>query len=967
LVGVLEDYLADLERGVAKDEESLLAAHPELADELRPYLDSLQLLHGAARDMRAKATGEAGGDVAGQHARQIGDYRIVREIGRGGMGIVYEAHQKSLNRRVALKILPFAAVLDQRQIARFRNEAQAAAQLHHPHIVPVFAVGQEQGIYYYAMQYIDGQSLEQAIAELRRTAEERGGQSTKEAGAANGSTTTEHLETASARSSPRSIGQGDIFRTVARLGKESAEALEHAHEHGILHRDIKPSNLLLDERGKLWVTDFGLARMQADSGVTMTGDVVGTLRYMSPEQASGRSALVDARTDVYSLGATLYELLTQRQAHPGDDRQSLLRQIVEVEPIRPRRINPAVPIDLETIVLGAMAKSRDDRYVSAQALADDLDRFLNGKPTLARRPTLVDHTAKWARRHRSIVAVAAAALVLLTVVSAVGMVLLAREQARTTAALAEVKESAQQKQNSLALAERHFRQARGAVDQLGTRLADRLQEIPGSESLRRDLLVDTLGYYRQFAADAGNDATLRGDLALAHFKSGAITAKLGAANEALAEYEAARELLADLAAAEPNNAEPRVQLAVTHNNVGLLLAARGDLEQARHQYNRAIEIQQRLVDENASTPAFAASLAESQANLGMLLEQSGDTTGAERSLRAAVDVLRPLAGSRDGEPKYTRNLAIACNNLSYVLRRHDVAAAETASREAIELLEQLTQKSPGEMEYLDDLALCYNNLAALEGQKERNGPAIDWHQRAIAIQEQMIRKAPAVVRYRSDLAVSLNNLGVAYCRAAQTAEADSAFGRARGLLGTLSVDYPDAIAFRSSLAALLNNQALALAGAGRNEEALQIYPMAIESQRKCWERMADSTMMRELLSKMYYNYGQSLRTAGRQAEAAEAALSRREIWQGNGERLFGVAVELAAFDNGPWNDEVIATLRQACEHGWAGQDELTSDERFKYLHQNEPFAALVAEVKGRAADSKNKASAGDDSLPKKDH
>ncbi|MEX2318187.1 MAG: serine/threonine-protein kinase [Pirellulales bacterium] len=966
LAGVLEDYLADLERGVPQDEQALLAAHPDLADELRPYLDSLQLLHGAARDMRAAKTviSEAGDDAAGQRARQIGDYRIVREIGRGGMGIVYEAHQKSLNRRVALKILPFAAVLDQRQIARFRNEAQAAAQLHHPHIVPVFAVGQEQGVYYYAMQHIDGQSLEQVIAELRKGAEKLADQSTQVAGAANGSTTTEHLVPASAPSSPRSIGQGDFFRTVARLGKESAEALQHAHEHGILHRDVKPSNLLVDERGKLWVTDFGLARMQTDSGMTMTGDVVGTLRYMSPEQAAGRTALVDARTDVYSLGATLYELLTQRQAHPGDDRQSLLRQIVEVEPIRPRRLNPAVPIDLETIVLGAMAKSRDERYASAQALADDLERFLSGKPTLARRPTIFDRTAKWARRHRSLVAVAAAALVLLTLVSAVGMALLVREQARTSAALTDAKASAQTAHQSVARAERHFRQARGAVDQLGMRLADRLLEIPGAESLRRDFLVDTLGYYRQFAAEADNDPQLRNELALAHFKSGVITAKLGAAGDALVEYEAARGLLAQLAAAEPTKTEPRAQLAVTHNNIGLLLAARGDVERARQQYDQAIEIQKRLVDENAGGPAFAGSLAETQANLGMLLDQLGDFAEAEKSLRAAVDLLRPLAESRGDVPKYARNLAIACNNLSFVLRGRDADAAQSASREAIAILEQLAEQAPSEVAYLDDLALCYNNLAALEGHKAQVGQAIDWHQRAIAIQEQLVRKAPAVVRYRSDLAVSLNNLGVAYCRAAQTADADAVFGRARELLGTLAGDYPDEIAYSSSLAALLNNQALALAGAGRNDDALEIYPTAIEAQRKCYERLKNSAMMRELLSKMIYNYGQSLRNAGRPAEAAQAALSRREAWQGNGERLFGVAVELAALGDGEWNDDVIATLRQACEHGWSPRSDLAADERFAYLHNQAQFAALVAELNGRAADSKVQSSAGDGWLPK---
>ncbi|HEX4415818.1 MAG TPA: protein kinase, partial [Lacipirellulaceae bacterium] len=225
LAEILERYLAELEEGNAPDHEALLAAHPTLAGELLPYLESLRLLDGATRDLRAAKTVVSEADAIAPGGRQIGEYRIAREIGRGGMGIVYEAHQKSLNRQVALKVLPFAAVLDQRQIARFRNEAQAAAQLHHPHIVPVFAVGQEQGIYFYAMQYIDGQSLDQAIAELREFAPRTGDASTKEAGAVNGSTTTLNYAGTSAFGQQRPVRSSDFFRTVSRLGKEAAEAL----------------------------------------------------------------------------------------------------------------------------------------------------------------------------------------------------------------------------------------------------------------------------------------------------------------------------------------------------------------------------------------------------------------------------------------------------------------------------------------------------------------------------------------------------------------------------------------------------------------------------------------------------------------------------------------------------------------------------------------------------------------------
>jgi serine/threonine protein kinase/tetratricopeptide (TPR) repeat protein len=950
LVEVLEGYLEALEQGTAPDQEALLRAHPELADELRPYLDSLRLLHGATRDLRPPETSNgcpvaAATSPGAVGVRQIGDYRIVREIGRGGMGVVYEAHQKSLNRRVALKMLPFAAVLDQRQIARFRNEAQAAAQLHHPHIVPVFAVGQEQGVYYYAMQFIDGQSLEQAIAELRDAPVGGAQRSTKAAGAVNGSTTTVHREHAAARTSQRSIRHGDFFRTVARLGMEAAEALQHAHEFGIVHRDVKPSNLLVDDQGKLWVTDFGLARMQTDNGVTLTGDVVGTLRYMSPEQAAGRPAPVDGRTDVYSLGVTLYELLTQKHAHPGEDRETLLRQIIGDDPIPPRRHNPAVPLDLETIVLAAMAKSRDERYVSAQAMADDLERFLAGKPTLARRPTLADRAAKWARRHRSMVAMGMGAAIVLSIISAVGTAMLAREQTQTSAALVK--------------ADQFFLQAWGAVDHFGMQLSDRLVEIPGTEPLRRDLLVSALAYYRQFMEEARDDPHLRGNLAVAHFKSGVIAAKLGASGDAVEEYNRSLVILEELTAIDPPPAEQRAQLAVTNNNLALLLAARGDVNAARDRYAKAIAIQQQLVREHAGKPSYAGHLAESQANLGMLLDQIGETAEAERSLRASVAILQPLAESVHDESKYARNLATACNNLSYVLRKRDADSAFQIAEEAVAILERLANLHPEESTFADDLALCSNNLAALETGRNRLIEASRWHGKAIALQERLARKAPAVVRHRSDLAVSLNNLGVVYCRLEQPDDADAAFARAQQLFTNLAGDYPGELAYRSSFAALLNNQALALAEAGRRDEALKIYPAAIESQRAAWAQASESAIMCDVLSKMYYNYGQSLRAAGRLAEAAQIALARRDIWKGNAQRLFGVAVELAQLDVDSRSsadgvtqgatelalaEEVVTTLWQVHDSGWPGDIDLAADARFAHLHDNQTFAALLAEL-----------------------
>jgi serine/threonine protein kinase len=342
---------------------------------------------------------------------QLGDFRIVRQVGRGGMGVVYEAEQLSLRRRVALKVLPFAATLDARQLQRFHNEAQAAACLHHTHIVPVYFVGCAGGVPFYAMQLIDGQPLSAIIRQLRQAeknaptaGEEHTGASQPPPGDA-ASTTPVAAVTPLTGAGRRGR---DYFRKVAELGMQAAEALAHAHQLGIVHRDIKPGNLLLDGRGSLWVTDFGLAHCQSQAGLTMTGDLVGTLRYMSPEQTLGQRGLVDHRTDVYSLGVTLYELLTLEPAFAGQDRQELLRQIASEEPRPPRRLNQAIPAELETIVLKALEKEPARRYATAQDLADDLRRFLEDRPIRARPVGSLERAWKWARRRPAHAALAGA-------------------------------------------------------------------------------------------------------------------------------------------------------------------------------------------------------------------------------------------------------------------------------------------------------------------------------------------------------------------------------------------------------------------------------------------------------------------------------------------------------------------------------------------------------------------------------
>jgi WD40 repeat protein/serine/threonine protein kinase len=408
---IADEYLERLDQGEEPGTEEYALKYPELASVLRRVLPALSAMRASGAGT-ARADAVLGADPA--PTGYLGDYRLLRPVGRGGMGVVYEAEQHSLGRRVALKVLPFAATLDPRQLQRFRTEAQAAGQLEHPNVVPVYAVGCERGVHYYAMRFIDGRSLATLVGELRHEAglnvhdaaeDEPTGPATSPAPVA--------PSTAAVRWTEHATNQRAFFRAMARLALQAAQALEHAHQLGVVHRDIKPANLLLDERGNLWITDFGLAYIKSDARLTLTGDLVGTLRYMSPEQALAQRSRIDHRTDVYSLGATLYELLTLQPAFTGRDREELLRQIAFSEPRLPRQINRAIPVELETIVLKALAKNPAERYATAAGLAEDLERFLADRPIRARRATLAERAWRCCRRNPALAAVSGLAAVAL--------------------------------------------------------------------------------------------------------------------------------------------------------------------------------------------------------------------------------------------------------------------------------------------------------------------------------------------------------------------------------------------------------------------------------------------------------------------------------------------------------------------------------------------------------------------------
>ncbi|WP_145279289.1 serine/threonine-protein kinase [Tautonia plasticadhaerens] len=471
VLGLAEEFLDRYRRGERPPLREYIERHPELAAEIREVFPAVALMEKVAiadDSLAGDPTGDAPARAA-EAPERLGDYRVLREVGRGGMGVVYEAEQESLGRRVALKVLASPTQADPQQVLRFRREARSAAKLHHTNIVPVFGVGEEAGRQYYVMQFITGLGLDEVLDELKRLRSRGAGAEPAGAGPPTragksaaevarslltgspdpaGVTATASGAAGRTAASPEAAGGGGgsssvtlpgeadlstaaesarrYARSVARIGEQVAEALDYAHAQGTLHRDIKPSNLLLDARGGVWVTDFGLAKAAGDDDLTHTGDLVGTPRYMAPERFAGRC---DARADVYALGLTLYELLALRPAFPGADRHDLIRRITQEGPPRLRRLDPAVPRDLATIVHKAIERDPAHRYAAAGSMAEDLRRFLEGRPIRARRVPAPERLARWARRNPWLAGMAAAVLVLLVAIDVVAFALTRRVQA----------------------------------------------------------------------------------------------------------------------------------------------------------------------------------------------------------------------------------------------------------------------------------------------------------------------------------------------------------------------------------------------------------------------------------------------------------------------------------------------------------------------------------------------------------
>jgi serine/threonine protein kinase len=735
---VAEEFAERCRKGESPSISEYEARYPEFAPRIRKLLPTVAMMEQLKRDAQAST----GGEPVRSIPERLGEFRVLRELGRGGMGIVYEAVQESLGRNVALKVIHHIH-LDAKRLERFRREAQAVAQLHHTNIVPIFGFGEHEGLPYYAMQYIRGHGLDVLLGTWRR------------------------------EGSPR---PAERWRFVAHVGVQAAEALEYAHEQGILHRDIKPANLLVDEHQAVWITDFGLAKLTGQDDLTASGDVIGTLRYLAPESLRG---VTDRRGDVYSLGLTLYELLTLSPPFGELTPSELLRHVSEGEPTRPRRLDPSIPRDLETIVLKAIAREPEHRYPTAGALAEDLRRFLEDRPIRARRATPIERIWRWSRRNRTtaaLLATAAGSLFLAAVVGWAGYVSTQRALRRADDNVALSLEVFGELFERLTGNDQLLSPPLGPQDRKtplgpgpeegppppgqpgrrppqpppddpeGNPLApapppgDRPPGRPGTGPFGKShrprglldgpprsddseevtaLLQTVLTFYDRFARQNATNSRLEGEAAWAYRKVGALYAWLGRDEEAERAYTRAIAMFENLIARYPNVPEYRFKLVETCDMADPWSADPSTLDRLEPRLRRALALIDQLASGSPENAEYAQAQQHVQAKLGATLQLLDRDSEAEACYRRAIALQGELIERRPrtSRPSFDRPLmdrATTRETLAILQlergRKDEARALLDAAAADLQTLAESETMTPPLASHFENLARAYERL-----------------------------------------------------------------------------------------------------------------------------------------------------------------------------------------------------------------------------------------------------------------
>jgi serine/threonine-protein kinase len=673
----------------------------------------------------------------------------------------------SLDRSVALKIVSVETRVDPEGLLRFRSEAEAAARLQHPNIVQVYEVGEQSGLPYFAQEFVNGGSLAQKL----------GG-------------------------TPLPAGQAAlILHTLAR-------AMDFAHERGIVHRDLKPANVLLTADGVPKVADFGLAkRLDKEFGQTRLGVILGTPSYMAPEQAEGRTQQISPLTDVYALGALLYEMLTGRPPFRGATTLETVQQVLFNEVVTPTRLQPKVPRDLETICLKCLRKEPSNRYASAGMLADDLRRFLEHRPITARRIGWWERAGKWARRQP-----AAAALILVSGLAAatlaIGGYRYQRDLERHNQELQKANLAISRERDTVAQqrdrADSNLRLARDAVDKTVTKIASNpLLKQANFHQLRHGLLESMVPFYEQFVKQRQHDSELEAERGRALASLAYLRNEMGEKEKASSDYEQLRAIFAQLTAGYPAVGQYRLELARSHDELGLLLRQLGKRADAETTLREALKIMTLLAQDFPAVPLYRQKLAASHVDLANLLRELGKQGDAETAFRDALKIQAQLAQDFPTVAQYRGDLAGSQNNLGLLLS--DLGKwgeAENAYRDALKIQSLLAQELTAQPECRLELAKTQNNLGLLLRALGKGAEAEAAFREAVNTQAHLAQDLPDVPEYRFGLARTQCNLGLLLRDLGKWAEEEKAYRDAVKSQAQLAQDFPAVPQYRSELATI---------------------------------------------------------------------------------------------------------------------------------------------------------------------
>jgi serine/threonine-protein kinase len=829
------------------DIEELCRDCPELLPELRRQIRNLESMNALLHTV-PNLPGHGSAPPAAVDA--LSRYRVLRLHARGGLGEVYLAHDEQLQRPVAVKRLKPAQATNAASRGRFLREAALTGRLEHPSIVPIHALGQdESGQAFYAMRFVEGETLQDALQRFHAKPRMQQG--------------------------PEADQRLTLRRLVSRL-VTVANTVAYAHSQSVLHRDIKPANILLGPYGETLLVDWGLAKVigaagEPESGTaefaahaddTRPGDVLGTPAYMSPEQAAGELDWLGPASDVYSLGATLYALLTGQPPYAAGHVGEVLEGVKRGEFPPPRRLNREVPRALEAVSLKAMARRPEDRYAGALELAADLERWLADEPVAAWREPWPTRVGRWLRRHKTL-ATAAAALLLTALAALAVTTTLVRRQQRETAAQ---KERAEYERDRAADNLRLAKQA--VVEYLGHVAEDPDLRKADFFPLRKRLLAAAVPFWEQFARQQGDEPEARADRGRAYYHLARLRAEVGETAAAISDYESMRDLFTDLVESHPDVASYRKELVRSNNNLAILYQATGRLKEAEESYRLARKHLEGLTQELPEVPEYQRLLGLTHNNLAILYNDQARLSEAETSYLAARKVQLHLVQSHPEVPLFRRDLASTYHDLgSFYRDTSRPQDAEAAYRQARDLQARLAADYPDEAAYRQDRAQTDINLGVLYQSQGRWKEAEACYRLARSTQRELADAFPSLPHYRQGVGQCQHNLASIAFATGRLTEALAAEMEAVATRQALARKYPAVVEYQSELGQSWHNLGVFQKAARRLSDAENCLARALEIQQGLVRDQPTLPRYRQERSLTYYTLAELRRDQGKVSEA----------------------------------------------------------------------------------------------------